>query len=68
MEYLGKLVNTHGLRGEVKIISDFKYKDIIFKEGNTIYIELELGNPPQKIPALLFSEEFGIFIINKNKR
>lgn len=39
MEYLGKLVNTHGLRGEVKIISDFKYKDIVFKEGNTIYIE-----------------------------
>ena len=39
MEYIGKLVNTHGLRGEVKIISDFKYKDIIFKEGNTIYIE-----------------------------
>ena len=39
MEYLGKLVNTHGLRGEVKIISDFKYKDIVFKEGNVIYIE-----------------------------
>ena len=39
MEYLGKLVNTHGLRGEVKIISDFKYKDIVFKEGNIIYIE-----------------------------
>ena len=39
MEYLGKLVNTHGLRGEVKIISDFKYKDIVFKEGNIIYID-----------------------------
>ena len=39
MEYLGKLVNTHGLRGEVKIISDFKYKEVVFKEGNTIYIE-----------------------------
>ena len=39
MEYLGKLVNTHGLRGEVKIISDFKYKDIVFKEGNVIYID-----------------------------
>ena len=36
--------------------------------NNTIYIELELGNPPQKIPALLFSEEFGIFIINKKCR
>ena len=33
--------------------------------NNTIYIELELGNPPQKIPSLLYSEEFGIFILNK---
>lgn len=38
MEYLGKLVNTHGLKGEVRIISDFKYKDVVFKEGNTLYI------------------------------
>ena len=36
--YLGKLVNTHGLKGEVKIISDFKYKEIVFKVNNTIYI------------------------------
>ena len=39
MEFIGKLVNTHGLKGEVRIISNFKYKDIVFKEGNTIYIE-----------------------------
>jgi len=36
--YIGKLVNTHGLKGEVKIISDFKYKDVIFKVNNNIYI------------------------------
>ncbi len=35
---IGKLVNTHGIKGEVRIISDFKYKDIIFKAGNNIYI------------------------------
>ena len=39
MEFIGKLVNTHGLKGEVRIISNFKYKDIVFKEGNTIYID-----------------------------
>ena len=33
--------------------------------NNTIYIELEIGNPPQKIPSLLYSDEFGIFLINK---
>ena len=35
--YIGELVNTHGLKGEVKIISDFKEKDKVFKVGNKIY-------------------------------
>lgn len=38
MLYIGKLVNTHGVKGEVKIISNFKYKEVIFKKGNNIYI------------------------------
>lgn len=36
--YIGKLVNTHGLKGEVKIISDFKFKSDVFKINNDIYI------------------------------
>ena len=36
--YIGKLVNTHGIKGEVRIISNFKYKDIIFKKDNIVYI------------------------------
>ena len=36
--YIGKLVNTHGLKGEVKLISDFKFKEDIFKINNNIYI------------------------------
>ncbi|MBR3198510.1 MAG: 16S rRNA processing protein RimM [Bacilli bacterium] len=39
MLYIGKLVNTHGIKGEVKIISDFKYKEIVFKKGNSVYID-----------------------------
>ena len=35
---IGKLVNTHGIKGEVRIISDFKYKDTVFKADNIIYI------------------------------
>ncbi len=38
MLYIGKLVNTHGIKGEVKIISDFKYKETIFKKDAKIYI------------------------------
>ena len=35
---IGKLVNTHGLKGEVRIISDFKYKDRVFIPKMKIYI------------------------------
>ena len=35
---IGKIVNTHGLKGEVRILSDFKYKDRVFKIGMKIYI------------------------------
>ena len=36
--YIGKIVNTHGIKGEIRIISDFKYKDKIFKQEKNIYI------------------------------
>ncbi len=35
---IGRLVNTHGLKGEVRILSDFKYKDRVFIPGMKIYI------------------------------
>ena len=35
---IGKIVNTHGLKGEVRLLSDFKYKDRVFKKGMNIYI------------------------------
>lgn len=43
MKYIrvGKIVNTHGIKGELKIISDFKYKDKIFKDYFFIYIGKE---------------------------
>ena len=42
------------------LASDFLRQNI----NNTLYIELEIGNPSQTIPALLLSDEFGLFIIN----
>ena len=35
---IGRLVNTHGLKGEVRILSDFKYKNKVFIPGMNIYI------------------------------
>ena len=36
--YLGKYVNTHGIRGEIRIKSNFPYKEKVFKINNEIII------------------------------
>ena len=38
---IGKIVNTHGLKGEVRVLSDFKYKDRVFIPEMTIYVGKE---------------------------
>lgn len=38
---IGKLVNTHALKGEVRIISDFLYKSRVFVPGFKLYIGRE---------------------------
>lgn len=36
--YIGKIVNTHGLKGEIRILSDFEKKDRVFVPDMPIYI------------------------------
>ena len=36
--YVGKIVNTHGIKGEIRILSDFEYKDKVFVPNMKIYI------------------------------
>ena len=40
MEYIwiGTIVNTHGIKGEIRIHSDAEYKECIFVKGNKLYI------------------------------
>ena len=40
MEYIkvGKIVNTHALKGELRILSDFEYKDQVFVVGKHLLI------------------------------
>ena len=35
---VGKIVNTHGIKGEIRILSSFDRKDLAFKVGNSLYI------------------------------
>ncbi len=39
--YLGKIVNTHGIKGEVRLLSNFKYKEKVFVKGFPIYIGMD---------------------------
>ncbi len=36
--FIGKIVNTHGIKGELRIISDFDKKDLVFKKGFNLYV------------------------------
>lgn len=40
MKYIriGKIVNTHGIKGELRILSDFRYKDKIFVPNFKFYV------------------------------
>lgn len=37
--YIGKIVATHGIKGELRIISDFPFKDKVFIVGNKLIID-----------------------------
>lgn len=39
MIYIGNIVNTHGIKGELKILSDIRNKEVVFKKGNIVTIE-----------------------------
>lgn len=36
--YVGKIVNTHGIKGEIRIVSDFELKEKVFKVGSSVII------------------------------
>lgn len=35
---VGRIVNTHGIKGEIRILSDFELKEQVFLPGNKLYI------------------------------
>lgn len=43
--FIGEVVNTHGIKGELRIISNFRYKEAIFKKGQVVF----LGSRKQKM-------------------
>jgi len=45
MVFIGEIVNTHGIKGELRILSDFKFKNEAFKTG----VKLYLGKRKQEV-------------------
>ena len=37
--YIGKVVATHGIKGELRILSDFPFKEKVFVVGNKLFID-----------------------------
>ena len=53
MDFLivGKLVNTHALQGEVKVLSGSDFKKERFKKGNTLYIAYQGEHIPVTVAS-----------------
>jgi 16S rRNA processing protein RimM len=43
---VGKIVNTHGVKGEVKIVSSTDFPEERYQKGNTLYLFLPKKNEP----------------------
>ncbi|WP_074037267.1 ribosome maturation factor RimM [Exiguobacterium profundum] len=39
--YVGKIANTHGLKGEVKILAATDFPEKRFKKGNTLFLDVD---------------------------
>ncbi len=60
---VGKLVNTQGLRGEVRVVSTTDFPDIRFKKGNKLLLFLEKQNQPIELEVASFREHKEFFIL-----
>ncbi|MGM0844575.1 MAG: ribosome maturation factor RimM [Bacillota bacterium] len=46
---VGKIVNTHGVKGEVRVISRTDFPDERYKKGNMLYLFVEQGRAPVEL-------------------
>ena len=37
--YIGKIVSTHGIKGEIRIVSDFQFKEKVFVVGKKLIVD-----------------------------
>ncbi|MCO4850847.1 ribosome maturation factor RimM [Bacillus vallismortis] len=47
--HVGKIVNTHGIKGEVRVISKTDFAEDRYKPGNTLYLFRDGHNEPVEV-------------------
>lgn len=57
--YIGEIVNTHGLKGELRLLSDFEYKKEAFIVGKKMYIGK--NKEPLTIKTYRVHKEYDMF-------
>ncbi len=57
---IGKLVNTHGIKGEMRIRSNSDFKDIRFQEGEELIVKMKSGQITLKIASHYEHKTFDI--------
>ncbi|MFS0637455.1 ribosome maturation factor RimM [Mesobacillus foraminis] len=46
---VGKIVNTHGIKGEVRVISRTDFPDERYKKGNSLFLFMKGSKEPQEL-------------------
>lgn len=67
MEYVivGKIVSTHGIKGELKVKSETSFTEERYKKGNTLYIKKEKQYLPISIDTHRAHKGFDLIRINQ---
>ncbi len=72
--YIGKLVNTHGIKGEVRLLSNFRHKDKVFINGFKLYVgkdkeefEIESYRKHKNFDMLVFKGFYDINLVERLK-
>lgn len=64
---LGKIIGTHGIKGEVKVLSDSDFKSERFKIGNTLYLRQKDQNIPITINSYRVHKGLDLITFNDFK-
>lgn len=72
--YIGKLVNTHGIKGEVRILSNFRHKDKVFIKDMIFYVgkdkkeyKVETYRKHKSFDMVVFKDNYDINLIEHLK-